>query len=491
MDVEERLSAVDNANEVFRFAYIRAENGYGEPAGNYFKIPLMRDFNVEINDIKTKISREEYDKATTILNGAGRFQRIARAVPYSQLHKDVKAFVESKNYTIDDVVVVGVDRGGRLPSFLIREALGKDKGYTLKVDQAFDNSGSLDSAKLEELIEKGVLKDRFVLFVDSTVDSGRQIKVLQKYFDSDEWKAKIGHKAWGIVGSNENGHDMDNHKNINWGLNPDESFEDKPELMGVDYAPGSNTTVVDKPTALSEAIKNTLLEVPRGVILDMSNLPNLLINLKRIKSSYAYTGRILKSKSWQESPDAAKDLKAPATYDTLDTYAPGLPRKRLLVIGDGENLTLKDQEAEYIARSLAQCYDVIAGTADGNPGKVLDMFSNHWNKSAQLYQQSPTGRINRDNYLDMPIHYSGQTKEEFRENMVQNADAVLVLGGNSGTLTETMLSLYAGKQVYALSDFGTLGHFLKKSYGMKEHPNLHLVDTLPEAIDALKKLYKE
>ena len=75
--------------------------------------------------------------------------------------------------------------------------------------------------------------------------------------------------------------------------------------------------------------------------------------------------------------------------------------------------------------------------------------------------------------------------------MVQNADAVLVLGGNSGTLTETMLSLYAGKQVYALSDFGTLGHFLKKSYGMKEHPNLHLVDTLPEAIDALKKLYKE
>jgi hypothetical protein len=28
MDVEERLSAVDNANEVFRFAYIRAENGY-------------------------------------------------------------------------------------------------------------------------------------------------------------------------------------------------------------------------------------------------------------------------------------------------------------------------------------------------------------------------------------------------------------------------------------------------------------------------------
>ena len=173
LSLEERLKAVDGANEVFRFAYTRAETEDGERKGRHYKIPLMRDYNVDIEEIKIPITKEEYEQATTILNGAGRFQRIARAVPYYQLHQDVKGFVGEKGYSLDDVVVVGVDRGGRLPSFIMREALGKDSGYTLKVDQAFGSSGELDREKLNELIGSGALKDKFILFVDSTVDSGR------------------------------------------------------------------------------------------------------------------------------------------------------------------------------------------------------------------------------------------------------------------------------------------------------------------------------
>src|SRR3989338_6679162 len=195
MSLEERLKAVDNANEVFRFAYTRAESEDGERKGRHYKIPLMRDHNVYIEKIKIPITKEEYEQATTILKGAGRFQRIARAVPYFQLHQDVKQFVESNECILEDVVVVGVDRGGRVPSFVMREVLGKDEGYTLKVDQASGSNGELDREKLNELIEKRVLKDRFVLFVDSTVDSGRQIEVLRKYFDSDELQSKIGHKG--------------------------------------------------------------------------------------------------------------------------------------------------------------------------------------------------------------------------------------------------------------------------------------------------------
>src|SRR3989344_3730806 len=134
MSLEQRLVAVDQANEVFRFAYTQAEGTDEKGRKGYFKIPFVRDYSVEIDDIKIKISKYEYDRATTILNGSGRFQRIARAVPYSQLHQDVKTFVQSQGFTLDDVVVIGVDRGGRLPSFIMREALGKSEGYTLKVD---------------------------------------------------------------------------------------------------------------------------------------------------------------------------------------------------------------------------------------------------------------------------------------------------------------------------------------------------------------------
>ena len=484
LSLEERLKAVDGANEVFRFAYTRAETEDGERKGRHYKIPLMRDYNVDIEEIKIPITKEEYEQATTILNGAGRFQRIARAVPYYQLHQDVKGFVGEKGYSLDDVVVVGVDRGGRLPSFIMREALGKDSGYTLKVDQAFGSSGELDREKLNELIGSGALKDKFILFVDSTVDSGRQIEVLGRYFDSDEWKSKIGHKSWGIVGSNENGQSLYQHRNINWGLNPDESFEDNPDLMGVDYASGSNTRVVDYPTKSSEAIKHALLEVPLGVVLDLSNLQDLM----RIKKAYSQIDKSLKSKSWQKTEDTRRNLGVSGIEATVSEYQATQQRKKLLVIGNGREVTLEDEELDYIAGSLSQLYDVIAGTPKGNPGKVLDRFSQRRKASAQLYQPTES----RDDFdesgaFGTSVNFHGETKEEFRENLVQSADAVVVLGGNEGTLRETILSVYTGKPVYVLSNYGAVGNYAQQSKSLRQNQNLHLTDTLPDTIQRLSE----
>lgn len=483
MSLEDKLRAVDDANEVFRFAYTRAESEDGERKGRYYKIPLIRDYNVDIEEIKIPISREEYERATTILNGAGRFQRIARAVPYFQLHQDVKQFVESYGCSLDDVVVVGVDRGGRLPSFVIREALGKADGYTLKVDQASGSNGELDREKLNELIEKGILRDKFVLFVDSTVDSGRQIEVLRKCFDSDEWKAKTGHRGWGLIGSNENGQSLYKHRNINWGLNPDESFEDDPNLMGVDYAPGSHTRVVDYTTESSEAIKNALLEVPRGTILDLSNLQDLM----RIKKAYSQIEKAVKSKSWQKAEDTRRDLGVSGIEATLSDYQTTQPRKRLLVIGNGKEETLKDEEADFIANSLSQVYDVFAGTPGGNPGKVMDRFSQRRKSSAQLYQPTYSrDDFDENGFFGSPVNFHGETKEEFRENLVQSADAVLVLGGNEGTLRETILSVYAGKPVYVISRYGSVGNYAQASKSLKQNENLHLVDNLQDAVQRLR-----
>ncbi len=482
MSLEQRLAAVDQANEVFRFAYTQAEGTDEKGRKGYFKIPLMRDYNVEIDDIKIKISKDEYDRATTILNGSGRFQRIARAVPYYQLHQDVKAFVESQGSSLDDVVVIGVDRGGRLPSFIMREALGKNERYTLKVDQAGGGlSGEVDRDKLDKLIQDKVLEGKFALFVDSTVDSGRQIEVLKRYFDSDDFKTRIGHKGWAVVGSNENGQSLYKHKNINWGLNPDESFEDNPNLMGVDYAGGSHTRVVDTPTKQSEAIKEALLEVPRGTVLDFSNLPHLM----RIKKAYAHVEKALKSKIWINASRKRKDLGVSGLEVQASTTST-TPRRKLLIIGNGSQVDLSDDETRYLTNSLAPLYDLIAGTPKGNPGLVLDSFVKARQESSQLYQP----RDASDNYdtkemFGAPIMFHGETKDEFRENLVESADAVLVLGGNEGTLRETILSVHAGKPVYVIKGYGAVGNYAGKAE-IRYNTSMNVVDTLPEAVKRLR-----
>jgi hypoxanthine phosphoribosyltransferase len=478
LGLEERLRTVDDANAVFRFAYTRSEDEDGIRKGRHYKIPLMRDLSVNIEKIKIPISKEEYNRATSILNGAGRFQRIARAVPYSQLHNDVKQFVEAHGCTLDDVIVIGVDRGGRLPSFMMREALGKDDGYTLKVNQADGPSGELDREKLEDLIEKGVLRDRFVLFVDSTVDSGRQIDVLRRYFDADEWKSRAGYKGWGIVGSNEDGQNLYNHRNINWGLDPDESFEDNPELMGVDYAPGSLTRVIDCPTTSSEAIKNALLEIPRGTILDLSNLPELM----RLKDAYPSIDKALRSQGWQRAEDTRRDLGVSGIEATISEYQSTQPRKKLLIIGNGREVTLTDEEVQYLAASLSPVYDVIAGTPKGNPGRILQECSQQREASAQLYQSTASrGDLVDKERFGNPVNFHGETKED----LVQSADAVLVLGGNEGALRETILAVYTGKPVYVLSGYGAVGNYAQQSKSLRNNPNVHLIDNLPDAVKVL------
>ena len=488
MSLEERLKAVDDANEVFRFEYGQEEDRLNDLKGGFFKVPLLRDSTIEPDNIKIKIKRSEYLMAKAILNGAGRFQRIARSVPYLQLYKDVKEFVENQGSgsTLEETVIVGVDRGGRLPSFVMREALGKDISYTLKINQANGINGNLDIEKFNEFIDKGLFKDKFVLFVDSTVDSGRQIQVLTRYFDSNEFKSKIGHKGWGIVGSNDCGQSFDKHRNINWGLDPDESFEDNPQLMGVDYVPGCNTRVYDCPSETSEAIKKALLEVPKGIVLDLSGLDELM----RINDAYPVIKKIVKSKTWDQAlrNPPRKNLGVSGLEAKALEYDHTKPRKRLLVIGDGNSVTLSKDDADYIATSLANRFNAIAGIESGNPGLVLKLFNKLRSGSSQLYQPVYTVEDFYGDNLEMfgnSIRFDGDNKEDFRENLVSNADAVLVLGGKEGTLNESVLSLYANKPVYVIRNFGAVGKYLNKSKLLKRNSNLHLCN---DALDLVSRL---
>ncbi|MDO8556509.1 MAG: hypothetical protein Q7R96_05050 [Nanoarchaeota archaeon] len=480
MPLEQRLRTVDEANEVFRFAYTTKETSEGT---TYCKIPLMRDKSVRIEDIAIPISKQTYKQATAILAGAGRFQRIARAVPYAQLYDDIKKYVEQQGCSLDETVIIGVDRGGRLPSFILREALGKTEGYTLKVDQAGGNNGDLDREKLETLIQAGILKEKFLLFVDSTVDSGRQIEVLQKYFDNQNWKTKIGHKGWGVAGSNENGRTLAHHCNINWGLDPDQSFEDNPELMGVDYAPGSRTKVIDRPTTTSEKIKAALLEVPRGTILDFSGVETWL----KLDKLYQKRDKILASPTWQTC--ITKDVLPRRTLTTNLTELPSKEqRERIAIIGDGKRLTFPWEVAEALAQAIAPHYNVCAGTPSGNPGMLLMQCAKIRPGSAQLYQHADPERKPKTRELfGQPIIFRGETRAFCKESMIHDADRIIVLGGGSGTLTELLLAQFYQKPVYMLDNYGAVSRYAQRKKQLREHPQIHIFPELAELVAGLQK----
>lgn len=490
MSLEQRLAAVDKANEVFRFVYARGEDVNAGKWVDYFKIPVFRDLTIDIDDVKMEISKKQYDRATAILEGAGSFQRIARAIHYSQLHKDIKEFVASQGYSLDDVVIVGVDRGGRLPSFIAREALGKKESYTLKVNQGGFNNGSLDDDKLRWFIENNTFKDKFVLFVDSTVDSGRQIAILRRYFDDDSgWK--LGHKSWGIVGSNDCGQNLYKHKNINWGVDPDKTFEDNPQLMGVDYAPGSNTKTVECPSKTSEEIKEALLEVPKGVVLDFSSLEELIKTNKQFEKAADKIQKILYSRTWFKCVDlykssAKKDLGV-TTIPIPNASTQVAQKKRLLVIGTGSRTDLSNDELNYIVQSLSQTYDIIVGAPSGNPGKIIKEFNKTRKGSAQLRQpEYQKNTFENDEAFGNKIAFAGETKDEFREKLVQSADGVLALGGEDGTLQETILALNCKKPVYVISGYGAVGIYAKQSASLRKNKNLHMSETLPELVEQLQ-----
>ncbi len=482
LSLEERLQKVDKANEVFRFHYVQAEEEEGGMVEEYYKIPLLRDYNVDLDEIKITISSTEYERATAILRGAGTFQRIARAIPYHQLYCEVKEFIEEQGYTLEETVIVGVDRGGRLPSFIMREALGKSESYTLKVDQANGREGELDRERLEEFIQQGSCKDKFVLFVDSTVDSGRQIQVLRRYFDEPEWQSKLGHRGWGIVGSNEDGCDHYKHRNINWGVDPDQTFEDDPELMGVDYAPESRTKVIDVPSPTSEAIKSALLEVPRGVVLDLSSLKGLLQHRKIEK----HIDRCLYGRAWYKAVELAASREKDIGVLPLLALPEGAARKKLLIIGNGSDADLTMEEAEYIARSLANLYDAFAGTPQGNPGLLLEQFTQVRPESVQLHQPSYAQKEGPIVKFGTAVCYYGRNKQDWREQMVQQAELVFAVGGSRGTLTEMILALYAQKPVYAISGYGAAGIFIDRRKFFRNHPGLTITNTLVEAVEQLR-----
>ncbi|MCX6744286.1 MAG: hypothetical protein NTX82_02055 [Candidatus Parcubacteria bacterium] len=498
LDHQAKMKLIDEYNKVFRFVYTRGKNRNGK-SSYYFKIPLMRDFHVEIDEIKTRISKAEYERALAILNNVGQMERIARAISYYTLLTQIKKHLK-KDYAVSlkQIVIVGIDRGGRLPAIILGRALNHSKVFFLKVDQG---GRGLDVDQLNHFVHEATFYKKHILFVDSTVDSGRQIRALRGYFDQQEWQQKLGFKSWSIVGSNENGFNHENHLNINWGVNPDQTFEDNPQLMGVDYAPGSCTKVVEVPSETSEKIRKLLLDVPDGYIFDFSDIDEQIAVIKKknadlekeeqlCQEAEAEYQKIISSAKWQRRPI----IGITVSFADLPESIPNGAKhngQNILVSGSGRNIDIPQQVADLIADTLGPHHSFFAGTVEGNPGMILrSILKRIAVPEVRLYQPGYKKDRIDTSFGGAPVVFAGEDKEDMRTQMVRDSHLAFAFGGGEGTLKEVLLALKLGKPVVLIKGWGDIPAYFLCEMDMSKYPRLKICAGVSEAIQTILEMTK-
>ena len=252
-----------------------------------------------------------------------------------------------------------------------------------------------------------------------------------------------------------------------WGLDPDEAFEDNPELMGVDY--DGMTKVRACGNKMSTELKHALLEVPKGYILEVKKpvvQPKPTITTPVQLSSLKPFGNT----GYFPPQEALKQLEEMVE----------IPAKTLLIIGDGQDVTIDEQTARAIALKVEHGFEVMAGTPDGNPGYMLELISQYTeNRGITLVQPAyMQGRAKTNGFR---VIYEGDTKDAFRDCLVSKADVVLAIGGNDGTWSEIQRAVAAGKPTVVIKDSGSAW---ANAAGMQDE-TLYLFESFEKAIEKI------
>lgn len=520
---EERMHRIDAANAAFRFAYTSVP-GTGGKRTVYYRIPFIRKLGIDLSSTAQRISQDAYARATAIIEAAGEVEQIVRAIPYHGLFRAVTHHLrEDFGVALEETVLVSVDRGGRIPCLVLMRALGRTTMQSLKVDQG---GGQLDEDRLRECSDSGAFRGKHVLFVDSTVDSGRQIHVLERYMDDAAWRQRLGHRSWSVVGSNEMERDLSHHRNVNWGVDPDVTFEDRPELMGVDYAPGTHTKVVEHPSKTSEAIRACLLAVPDGWVLTGDVDEQIAAqrsewarrqrerrrvhhrNVRQQRAQYheeriAHRRALARERQRERIEQAIDRITTTPRWAHLATQPlpeemlpPSMPNgtshpfHNVLVVGRGQR-DLPDAAIQFVADQLGPHCSFFAGTPTGNPGAVLRatlISARVAVPEVRLYQPERARSSVGERMGDIPVVFVGPEKDDMRRQMIADSHIVLALGGARGTLREVLIALEMGKPTVLIDGYGPVPECVWSDRGLRKKRGLVLCRNLVEAVTTVLAL---
>jgi hypoxanthine phosphoribosyltransferase len=158
--------------------------------------------------------------------------KIERAIlkaRFAKIHEQIVNFLKKNNLSLDNVVFVGVDRGGRIPALAVKKALN------LKSIQFIRFSSRKETAEESYILraaKKGKWKGKTILLIDSTANVGYQKETMKKFFN--EYGEKIGIKGWKLIA---NGVHAD--WKIEWGFEREKYrswryfFEDAENIIGL------------------------------------------------------------------------------------------------------------------------------------------------------------------------------------------------------------------------------------------------------------------
>jgi hypothetical protein len=167
-------------------------------------------------------------------------------------------------------------------------------------------------------------------------------------------------------------------------------------------------------------------------------------------------------------------------------------RKMVAVIGNGRASREHEELAEAVGRELVQNgFRVLTG---GLAGVMLG--ASRGARSAERYREGDVvGILPGDDPLAANEHVDivissgmGLARNVL---VVQAADAVIAVGGASGTLSELALAWQIGKPIVALEVDGYSGQFAGQRIDHRQRPKIEAAKTGDEAVRALVRFFAQ
>ncbi len=207
------------------FGYPDAYSGYRMVNSPYSKEPRFlsekdrEKFRILWNSPNGKRLKLELAKLTV------------RQANLSKIRSRILKFIQNKGLKLEDIRIVGIDRGGRLTSLMVKKALGLPEIDFVKFSDSVSYL-SPNYAIIRRIANRGMWKGKYVLFVDSVVSGWKQKDGIERMLKTSIGK-KLKMRGWALVAQSKKA-DL----RMNWGRGIDH-IEDLSETIGFeDTFPG-------------------------------------------------------------------------------------------------------------------------------------------------------------------------------------------------------------------------------------------------------------